>query len=243
MWRVLSELLDAVYPRACFLCGAASEDGVACELHRLPRGPDGPRCGRCSAPLPPALPHGSACAACRRGPPPFGCLVTLADYRASAEVREWILALKHRGRRDLARPLGAALAQLLASGPRAPAPGALLVPVPAHPLRRLERGYDQARLLALATGHALGRPVVRALVRTRFTGVQGAPGSSSRAANVRGAFRLEPDDRRRVRAREVWLVDDVVTSGATVGECARVLRRAGAARVHVACIARACRPA
>jgi len=160
------------------------------------------------------------------------------DYRASEAGRAWILALKHGGRRDLAAPLGAVLGRrLLAVAARAE--DALLVPVPLHPLRRLERGYDQALLLARAVGRAVDLDVSRALVRRRSTRVQGAPGSPSRTANVRGAFRLDNSAEPSVAGRAVWLVDDVVTSGATANECARVLRRAGARRVDVLALARA----
>jgi ComF family protein len=115
----------------------------------------------------------------------------------------------------------------------------LLVPVPLHGLRRLERGYDQALLLARAAGEIAGLRVVRALRRARATAVQGAPGSPSRTANVDGAFAPALLAARRVRGSTIWIVDDVVTSGATVAECARVLRRMGAESVSVLALARA----
>jgi predicted amidophosphoribosyltransferase len=121
-------------------------------------------------------------------------------------------------------------------------PERVLVPVPLHVLRRMERGYDQARLLAEAAGHVAGLRVVPALSRTRFTPPQGAPGSVSRTANVDGAFarsRFHPFAARQLEGREVWLVDDVLTSGATAAECARAVRRLGAARVCVLALARA----
>ena len=118
----------------------------------------------------------------------------------------------------------------------------VLVPVPLNALRRFERGYDQAWLLARAAGEECGLRVARALRRTRFTAPQGSSGTASRSANVAGAFdpraRFLPDV-RAVRGRECWLVDDVVTSGSTASECARVLRRMGAARVCVLAVARA----
>lgn len=239
--RAAAELTDAVYPRACHLCGAAAA-GWACDAHALPPRPALESCGRCGAALPAGFPDGFPCASCRRAPPSFARLVALAEYGPDAPVREWVLAFKHGGRRDLARPLGAALAARVrevgdAAGEGAePAP---LVPVPTHLLRRMERGYDHARLLAEALGRAVRAPVRRALVRLRATPVQGAPGSPPRRANVRGAFAVDAGEQRHVAGRTVWLVDDVVTSGATADECARTLRRAGAARVLVACLARA----
>ena len=232
----LTQLLDALFPPACRLCGAPAADGVACPAHTLPRCPAGERCRRCGTRLPAGFPDGASCAACLRDPPPFARLVSLGDYREEAALRQWVLALKHGGRVDLAEPLGAALAARLldVAGPQE---GTWLVPVPLHPLRRLERGYDQAAKLARAAGRRLGMPAREVLLRRRPTAVQGAPGSPSRRSNVRGAFALDADALGPLSGRGVWLVDDVVTSGATAQEGARVLKRAGAARVAVLCLA------
>jgi ComF family protein len=113
------------------------------------------------------------------------------------------------------------------------------VSVPLHPLRLLERGYDQAALLANELQRTSAVPTLRLLARTRATAVQGGPGSLSRAANVRGAFRGRRSAERLLAGRGVWIVDDVMTSGSTASECARVLRRLGASRVGVVCLARA----
>jgi ComF family protein len=235
---LLSDLLDAVLPSLCPLCREpAPGDGLGCEAHRLPLAPSGPRCGRCAGALPDSIADGERCADCRLDPPSFARAVALADYRAQPEVREWILSLKHGGRQDLARTLGRALgARLREFRPE------VLVPVPLHPLRRLERGYDQALLLARAAAEPGGSQVVRALRRARPTMPQGSLGAPSRTANVRDAFaprRTWPSSCGRISGREVWLVDDVVTSGATADACARVLKRLGAARVGVAALARA----
>jgi len=240
--RAFEELIDAVYPSRCLVCGAGPAQAGACERHQLPAGPGGARCGRCAALLAPALPDGARCAACRRDPPAFRRALALGDYRERPGLRDWVLALKHRARPDLARPLGGALGALLASAGEAGGEaggGAVLVPVPLHPWRRLERGHDQALLLARAAAAATGLPVVRALRRARWSAPQGAPGAVSRRANVRGAFRPRRAARRRIAGRRVWLVDDVLTSGATAGECARALRRMGAREVAVLVVARA----
>jgi ComF family protein len=166
--------------------------------------------------------------------------VCLADYRASA-TREWILALKHRGRRDLAEPLGRLLGARLRLEEECEA-RRVLVPVPLHPTRRWERGYDQARLLAAAAAASAGVTMAAALARTRPTLPQGSFGAGSREANVRGAFEVGRwgwRNRRSVSGAECWVVDDVVTSGGTASECARQLRRMGALRVHVLAVARA----
>jgi predicted amidophosphoribosyltransferase len=194
------------------------------------------------------------CAACRRRSPRIARTLVLADYRAQP-IRPWLLAFKHGGRTDLTAPLAAALAAHVARSLAWPDDGVarLLCPIPLHPWRRLERGYDQALLLAEALGAELDTPCEPLLTRSRATAVQGAAGARSRSSNVRGAFALRSHPWRwnasgrsaaRVRERlarfdEVWLVDDVVTSGATLREAARALRRGGARRVCALALARA----
>jgi len=185
------------------------------------------------------------------------------DGRTGANdgIAPWIFALKYGGRRDVARLLGAALGTLLAdnlladelpadelpadekSAASARAP-VRLVPIPLHALRRFERGYDQAALLARAAAEALaGRGIaalsIAALRRGRSTRPQGSAFAAPRRVNVRGAF--EPRSERiarHVRGHGVWLVDDVVSSAATVSAAARALRTMGAARVHLLILAR-----
>ncbi len=203
-------IVDALYPVGCRLCGAAlDEDTLACAAHPLELDRAGPRCGRCAAELAPALPDGGLCPACRREPPRFERALCVASYRTG--LHDWVLAFKHGGRRDLALPLAALLAQRLKE---TDARG-LLVPVPLHPLRRFERGYDQAALLAAELARRTGLRLSAALRRTRATRPQGSALSLSRDANVRGAFRVGRFtgglagrrrldlrlDRRRVRPR------------------------------------------
>jgi predicted amidophosphoribosyltransferase len=136
--------------------------------------------------------------------------------------------------------------------------GDLLVPVPVHGERARERGFDQAVLLAESAGRALGSPVARAVVRTRSTHRQFDLDRDARAANVRGAFGLAPAGRapraaagvrrgapipvavaqERVRGRWIVLIDDVVTTGATLAACANVLLDAGAVGVSALTLAR-----
>ena len=206
-------LVDALFPRTCQLCKGQSADGFACGEHGIGEERGEARCGLCFRRLPSSVFGGSdprppweksgqrrqadwrRCRSCRGAPPGLGRLLALGDY--PGDLRPWILALKHGGRADLARPLGALLAERCtrAGWTREASLGAgfpvpWLVPVPLARSRRLDRGYDQALALAKALGQQLGFPVVRLLRRTRATPPQGEPGSRSRTANVQSAFSL-----------------------------------------------------
>jgi len=237
-------LAEALYPRLCWLCGARAQDGYGCERHALERArfaADEPRCEGCLERLPAGLLRGP-CAHCRRTPRGYRRLVALGEYAPDSPLRDWILALKHGGRAELAGPLAAALVQAWrASGTLSR--GARLVPVPLHPWRALERGHDQARALARALAFQAEVELVPALRRARWTAPQGSPGARSREANVAGAFRLRAAAAARLVDQGVWLVDDVVTSGATVRACATLLRAAGAREVSVLALARVPRAA
>jgi ComF family protein len=128
----------------------------------------------------------------------------------------------------------AADAACLAPGP----PPDAVVPVPLHPRRLRARGFNPAALLARAVAQQIARPWhPTALVRHRDTPSQTGLDRRERRRNVRGAFRCASEPRR-----SVWLVDDVMTTGATLSECARMLRRAGTRRVVAVCVARTPRP-
>lgn len=234
--------VDALFPPRCPLCGARDAGaGFGCSLHVPALALPPPRCGRCARSLPGALPDAALCRECRTEPPAFESVIALAEYARDDAFREWILAFKHGGRPDLASVLGGALGVRLASV-RGAVPAdehALLVPVPLHARRRFERGYDQAWLLARAAARVEGIAVHAVLTRTRATLPQGSPFAPEREANVRGAFRLARGAARRVAGRAVWLVDDVLTSGATASACAELVLAAGAASAHVLVLARA----
>ena len=114
----------------------------------------------------------------------------------------------------------------------------LITWVPVSRLRRLTRGYDQVELLANATGRELGQPPVSTLRKIRHNRPQsGITGQAKRRANVLGAYRVICP--QEVCGKRILLLDDVITTGATAGECARVLLTAGAKEVHCGCLAAA----
>jgi ComF family protein len=166
-------------------------------------------------------------------PPPLLQLEWCAPF--TGVTRRAIHELKYAGERRLARPLGEAVA---ARWRRAGAGGDILVPVPASPDRIRERGYDHAVLLAAVAGGSLRLPVVQALERVHETAAQHALGRTSREANVGRAFRVREAAVAAVRGRWVVLVDDVVTTGATLAGCATAVLDAGAASVSAVTVAR-----
>jgi ComF family protein len=190
------------------------------------------RCERCSL----SLPFASApCRDCLAHPPAFDRALALGVYLATAThlnpLARALRALKYQGRRLVARSLGTAMAERFVLPD-----GALLVPVPLHPRRLRERGFNQAALLASVLAHASGRPAdLRALARRRDTPSQTRLDASSRTRNLQGAFVA----RTRLDGRPVVLVDDIVTTGATASACAAALRAAGAGLVVVAAVGRA----
>jgi len=206
--------LDLALPPACAACEAPVSGPAAL-------------CSACDAALP-------RLAAPLAPPAPLAVCVAAVEFRGASEA--WIHRFKYPAPGLAGLDPGAlavAQAWIAEAGVRAEGPPDLVVPVPLHPRRLRQRGFNPAGLLAAAAARACGAPAdPTALVRLRDTPSQTGLDRRQRRANVRGAFAA----RRPVPAR-VWLVDDVVTTGSTLAEAARALRRAGARRVIGVCAA------
>jgi ComF family protein len=151
-------------------------------------------------------------------------------------IRDLIHRLKYDGKVQVRRPLALLMAERLA-GFAGHASSDLLLPVPLHVKRIKERGFNQAILLGELLANEWRIPFGRSLLmRIRWTEPQVKLAAGERAANVRGAFAVR--DPSLVKGRRVMLVDDVLTTGSTVSECSRVLKKAGAAEVFVVTVAR-----
>ncbi len=193
-----------------------------------------PRCGGCASPLAPGQ---STCGACLREPPPLDACFAAVGY--AYPWSDLLGRFKFGGEPGWA----ALLAERMAATPgvRDEVAGAeLVLPMPLAPRRLAERGFNQA--LLLARGLAGRKADARLLLRLRETGSQTALDRQQRLRNVEGAFGVEPLRAHELRGRHVLLVDDVMTSGASLHAAARALRQAGAARVAAAVLARTDEP-
>lgn len=219
-------LLDVLFPPRCVSCGAVG--AVLCTTCvGTVRAPTLPLCPRCGRSLPAAAT--TVCPACSAGywPRALSSLRAAAVYEGA--VRLGVLALKYKGQRRLAVPLGAILAQAVQrSGDNLPD---VIVPVPLHAARRHQRGYNQAELLARSCARRLGIPCDAAvLVRHRATPPQVGLSSVERRVNVAGAFTLaSPAAAKRLAGKRVLLIDDVTTTGSTLDAAAAALLAAGPA--------------
>ena len=235
LWR---GVLDLLLPRACADCGGPVPGEAAlcrtCDagLPRLPAG----LCLGCQDSLVPS--PEVRCPACRDRPRRRAASLAAISFTGPATA--WIHRFKYpspglAGLDPAARAVASSLIREAGRRAPGPRPGAI-VPVPLHPRRLRQRGFNPALLLARALAREQGIPVrAGALRRIRDTPSQTGLDRHARRLNLAGAFR---SGSRRPLPQTVWLVDDVVTTGSTVEEAARMLRRAGARRVVAICVAR-----
>ncbi len=231
--RIAKPVLDFALPSRCPACGEIVDgDDRFClgcwqQLDHLDQG-----CMQCGDPQIALADSQSLCGACLSDPPAFDTMRAAVRYGEVA--RTIALRLKYGGRVGLARTIAAAMQRHLTG-----LEDALLVPVPLHRRRLWRRGYNQAALIARAlAGGNSERLQLKALIRTRATPYLRAMSAKQRAKTVRGAFALGPQQGGALSGKRVILIDDVYTSGATTNACAKVLKRGGAAEVHVRCWAR-----
>jgi ComF family protein len=249
VWQALrsigSRLVDVILPQHCYHCGrpvaSAGRRGFCDGCWRLIRLITPPYCPCCGEPFrsPVAL-MGSPdfrCGACRAEPPPFDHARAVGRY--DGPLREAIHQLKYRGRLHLVQPLLALALEHF----DAHFPGMVfdaIIPVPLHRERLMQREFNQATLLATGLARHLQAPVLeRLLVRIRATRPQVELSGRERRQNVRRAFAVPHAG--VLEGKRVLVVDDVFTTGATLGEAARTLKAAGAGWVDVFALARVVR--
>ena len=229
-------LVSLFYPASCAGCFAAVEPGEnlcgVCE-EKTPR-ISPPFCAKCSQPFAGAITGSFICANCEGRVLHFDAAVSVC--RSRGVVRKVIHDFKYGRQLHLRHLVGRWLSETLTDARLAGQRFDLIVPVPLHPARQRERGFNQAELLALELHQRCGLPLGKVLQRTRYTTTQTQFDRRERMENLRGAFRLRRGC--NVQGLRMLLVDDVLTTGSTLSECASVLKKAGALSVHAATAAR-----
>ena len=233
--------LHTVFPPRCICCGEAvsTDFGLCGPCWRDTTFLTGTVCDSCGAPLPGDDPGPVLCDACIARPRPWGR--GRAAFLYSGTGRQLVLQLKHADRLDLVPPLAGMLT-------RAAAPlvtrGMLVAPVPLHRLRLLRRKFNQSAMLAQSFARGRGLTCLPDLfVRTRPTAPMEGMTRVERLANLSGAISVAPKHADRVRGKHLLIIDDVLTSGATLEAATEAALAAGAAKVSVAVLARVAREA
>lgn len=227
-FRVMHRIFKDIFPQKCVLCGLSSGESRICELCRniLPRSDC--YCHRCGQPMASAQPDGVNCADCQKCPPAF--TRARAPFHYAFPVDTALKKLKFR-RQLLFAPAFAEL--LLPVIDKDFAECDALVPVPLHRWRHVTRGFNQADELCKTLARHTALPIVMSVARTRATGSQSGLSAAERHRNLRNAFAV----RGTFQYRYPLIVDDVITTGTTCNELAKVLLDAGAARVGVLAVA------
>ena len=226
--KLTRQLSYALLPTSCALCGANCEVAVCPACHAQFLAPQVPRCPRCANPVG-ACDTRLPCGACQSHPPGFDATIAAASY--SAPLDQLIMQLKFGGTLALAPWFGRALGDAVVAQQGFELPN-ILCPVPLGSIRLAERGFNQALEIARPLSKALGIPVRPALaIRARETAAQSGVAPAERNKNIRNAFIVAPDALVLVRGQHIGVVDDVMTSGATLHELAAMFKRFGAARV------------
>lgn len=237
MKRALRAVLDFVLPPRCLACGESVQvSGAVCpECFDTLEFIAHPYCDGCGVPLPEGLPHGSICPECSAHPPPYAKARAALIYKGV--LHRLISRFKYHDQLQ-ATPLLTRWMQM--AGSELIREADMIVPVPLHWRRMLQRRYNQAaelaRVIAKSTA-AEYRPDL--LKRKRYTRPQASLSRIGRARNVKGAFALRrAADKAIIKNKTILLVDDVMTTGATISVCAKALKRAGAKKVLVLTVAR-----
>ncbi|MBA7565907.1 hypothetical protein ES708_07593 [subsurface metagenome] len=237
--EVVSGFADILFPPTCPTCGAAligsGGDPFCADCLNTIQCITPPLCPSCGIPF--ATPQGAdhLCEECILSRPPFSMARSLGRYETT--LLDAIHLFKYHGRISVGEALGRMMAQApydsLAIGEYS-----LIIPVPLHPKRLRERGFNQSLVLARQVSKRFSIPLdCSALRRTVHTEAQVTLSGKQRTANVRGAF--EVTDQSRIKGQKIVLIDDVYTTGSTAAECSKVLVQSGAQEVAVLTLARA----
>jgi competence protein ComFC len=224
------------YPSNCVGCGQPQNAGILLCDKCKETSPQirAPFCHCCSRPFEGLIDGEFCCPNCEDRAPAFDCAV--ANYQAKGVLRDLIHRFKYSRQYYLRSVLAHCLLEAMKDARICACPVDCLVPVPLHPTKLRERGFNQATALAESLSKPMRLPILRCIERHRYTDTQTRFDRVERMQNLRNAFALRKNS--DVRGKHLLLVDDVLTTGSTLHECAQVLRKAGAESVRAITVAR-----
>jgi ComF family protein len=233
---LVNTLIELFYPSNCVGCGQPQEAGILLCNKCKGTSPriQAPFCRCCSRPFEGLITQEFACPNCEDRVPAFDCAVSI--YQPKGVLRDLIHRFKYGRQFYLRRVLTEYLAETMQDSRMQMLPVDALVPVPLHPTRLRERGFNQADALAETLSSKRDLPVLRCVERRRYTSTQTRFDRFERMRNLRNAFAMRKNS--DVRGKHLVLLDDVLTTGSTLHECALVLRAAGAESVRAITVAR-----
>jgi ComF family protein len=233
----LRAMVSLFYPPLCVICSASvhGQEYLCADCSEKAPRIKPPFCDKCSEQFLGAITGSFTCANCAHRRLYFDAAVS--SYRSRGVVRTLVHQFKYGRQFHLRHPLAHWLGETLHDPRLRGRRFDIIVPVPLHPARERERGFNQAQLLAELLSKKISIRLRPALERIRYTTTQTVFDRAERMENLRNAFRLRK--KMHVQDLRVLLIDDVLTTGSTLSECARVLRKAGAVSVHAATAARA----
>jgi len=240
--KILAAFIDTILPPRCIFSGdlVDSPGTVSSKAWSALEFISSPYCSVCGFPFEFEVGKGeeALCAACLKERPPYDR--ARAALRYDDASRDFILGFKHG---DKTHAVVTMAPWLKMAGAEFWEQTDFIIPVPLHRWRLLRRRYNQAALMAQQMAKVMGKAALPgALVRTRATPTQGHLNSSQRAENVKKAFAVNPKIVPRIAGKNVVLIDDVYTTGATIRECTKALRKAGVEKVFVLTLAKVVRP-
>lgn len=239
MQDMLSTAVDTVLPPRCVVTGEIvdRQGTVAPEAWKTLEFIAAPQCRQCGFPFEYDSGEGALCVGCLDHPPPYETARAALKYNDTS--RDLVLGFKHA---DQTHAVRAFVPWLKKAGAEMLAEADVLIPVPLHRWRLLQRRYNQSAILAQALGKYTKIPTcVEGLKRTRLTPSQGHLKAAERHRNVARAFAVNPRYKQALQGKTVVLIDDVYTTGATVKECTKALLKAGVKTVHVLTLTRTVR--
>lgn len=235
MWW--TDAFDLIYPRTCAVCGENTPEALRylcweCQSDIMPITP--PYCSQCGDPVSGSIDHSYVCHFCSSVSPSFSIARSAAHY--DGPIAEMLKALKYRSATWLVHDMAQMLSSLVFQHMDADNIDAVTF-VPLHHTRRRDREYNQSALLARALAHMIGVPCMNRIIRRhKKTTSQTNLTAKDRIVNVRGCFKYRNGS--WLDGKRILLVDDVMTTGATVNECAKTLKKGGASEVFAVAVAR-----